>query len=154
MNFILPSKSRENKIRHLFTQLDDEAFKTLFWLVFYHEFCKEKDEDQEYSLRKKLATLYGKFYFESSNVEKEIITEYLPFVLGYAVIKSFYYTFPSSLVMFSKAFGIKVFQHIFIELQGVAISDVFIETQLSQIFKEDILKWIDKTADENNNKNK
>ncbi|CAI2362616.1 unnamed protein product [Moneuplotes crassus] len=142
-----PSKINKEKIGMIFSKLDPKAFQALFWLVFYFEFNRFKDSRLEYFLRKNLIKAYADFYMKVTQSERDAIIDYLPFLLGFAALKCFYYTFPSSRALFSKKFGTKLFQYVILELQGVAISDIFVEKKVLKIFDEDILAWVNKTAD-------
>ena len=119
-----------------------QVSKNLFICLGNSVYQNEKHKSIKKALVKKVNQSYGTFFFKLSQDEKNSLLKYIPFVISYCVIKVHLSVFPSSREYFDKEFGLKIIKLVFYILQGVTVTDVYIQKFITRHFSEDIRKLI------------
>jgi len=130
-------------------KMNDSAFRSLFWLVFYSIFDEKKKPIVHQLLKNIFAQNYGLFFLKLTTYDKDRNLMLVPFILAHAYINGFYEQFPSSRSLFSRDFGLKVFRLWIFEILGITVSTTYIETFIKKWFKDDLLAYIDMATDKN-----
>lgn len=128
-------------------KLSKDVFVSLFWIIFYSIFQEKKEERVQEALKQTFVKHYGLFFLKLNIYDKNKNLAFVPFILGHSYITAFYEIFPSSRLLFSKSFGLKIFRLWIFEIQGITVSTTYIETYLNKHFKDDLLNMIDITTD-------
>lgn len=117
--------------------MSEKVINGLFWIWFYDKFEMIKDQTVKVMLKEAFNINYGTFFFSLSKYEKDVYLEKMPFILSYMVTKAFYDVFPASRLWFTRDFAMEIFHVVFEEIQGISISNHFIKTRISKLFKSD-----------------
>ena len=122
--------------------MNSKAFYSLFWMIFYEIFQEKKSTTVRKMLSQSFASGYGLFFLNLSSYDKDKNLQLVPFILAHAFINLFYQMFPSSRLLFSRQFGLKIFRLCIYEIQGITVSTTYLELFIKTNFKDDILGWI------------
>ena len=66
----------------------------------------------------------------------------VPFLFSYAAIRTFFDLFTSSRLIFTKEFGLNLIKLVFIEMQGIDVTLVYIESMMKKVFTDRLLDFL------------
>lgn len=145
---------RFQSIVDMISRLTPKAFAALFWIIFYNIFQEKTYEGVLDELKQIFTTSYRLFnicFKGFETIQKQAVIDknlqMVPFILAHSYINIFYDLFPSSRLLFSRQFGLKVFRLCIYELQGITVSTTYIELFIWKNFKDDLLSYIDMASD-------
>ena len=121
----------------IFRKMNDNVINGLFWIWFFDKFEMVKSQKVKELLKETFNISYGTFFFSLTKYEKDVYLEKIPFILSYMIVKAFYDVFPASRLWFTMDFAMEIFHVVFEEIQGISISNHFIRTRVSKLFKLD-----------------
>jgi len=121
--------------------MDDALFEVMFWLMFCLLFQKDA-YDEKAILKKELHKEYMKAFLVCK-IERDTALDLLPCAYAHAVVKTFIDTFHSNRSLFNKKFAFDVFRLVYLELQGITVTDIFITNILNRQFQGELLNHLE-----------
>ena len=144
-----PLAGREDQIllcKILQTQYSYELLIDLFWLVFtikYPQCFQISIEDFQMQIRDSISKNYIDLFSNMSKKKDEVITCFM-FIVSYLVHTIFYFNFPQQRDDFSNRFFYDCIHIAVSEMNGVIITDIFIERTIEKYFYSTIMDYFHK----------
>lgn len=130
----------------IFHEKLDELIEMLFWLFLIIKYPFITGDEDSYSrilkeLRKKISNNYVTFIIILPQNQKENLLNLIIFSIGYILIMIFCKHFPNEKVDITNRFLLDVFHIVLFELNGVCVSDYYVQNMVEKNFTYKFLSF-------------